>query len=193
MDVRTRWIHAGLLAATALAGVLALSGCAGQAPHRAELVAPDFTIDAVVTLPEGAPRDGSQPRSRRPARYLLQPGGELRAAFGAGVGGDTIPPLARRLTPAEIEDLWSLAEDAGLLEGTPEGRIAWGSTWDAPPTGAAAVVSVSARGRRVHVGRSLGTGMGGGLGSPATERLIDRLAELAWEPAYASVPGTSGD
>ncbi len=166
--------------------VALLGGCASASPMGATIAPQDFSLDAVVVTPEGAEPGRHTPRARRPGRYQLAPDGSLLVALGAGVGTDTIPVLARRLTPSERDGLWRLADSAGLFETDPPGRIAWGETWEAPPIGASAIVSVTHDGRRVHVGAPLGAGGG----SPRVEALIDRLAALAWEPdsAWAWTP-----
>lgn len=185
--MRTRGASVGGLLLAAVTAVV--SGCAGAPPAGATAAPPDFSLDALVVIPDGTAPTPATPRSRRPGRYQLTPDGSLRAALGTGVDAGTIPALARRLTPAERDGLYRLAGEAGLLERDPPGRIAWGETWDPPPTGASAVVSVTHAGRRVHVGASLGTREDSG----GIEALVDRLAALAWEPSSASWTAAAGD
>ncbi|MEZ6244028.1 MAG: hypothetical protein R3B57_13410 [Phycisphaerales bacterium] len=173
----------------ALAAALLATGCATPTPIDASGAPEDFSIDALVVIPDGAEPTPDTPRSRRPGRYQLSPDGSLRVALGSGVGTDTIPALARRLTREERGDLWRLTRAAGLIDDDPPGRIAWGETWDAPPIGASAILSITHDGRRVHVGAPLE--LSGG--SPGVEALIDRLAALAWEPSSAWASAPTGD
>ena len=172
----------GLVAPLAAALFTAMGGCAGAPPGGVTASPRDFSLDALVVVPDGSEASPSAPRSRRPGRYQLAPDGSLRVALGPGVDAETIPALARRLTPAERDELYRLTGEAGLLEDDPPGRIAWGGTWQAPPVGASAIVSVTHGGRRVHVGAPLGAR----YGSPRVEALVDRLAALAWEPSTPS-------
>ncbi len=178
-------------AALAAAGLTlaGLAGCAASVPRGATIAPADFSLDALVLVPEGSEPSPSTPRARRPARYQLEPDGSLRAALGVGVGPDTIPALARRLTPSERDGLWRLARDAGLLGQDVPGRISWGGTWDPPPIGASAILSVTHDGHRVHVGAPLAFGGG----SPEVEALLDRLAALAWEPDVSWASAPAGD
>jgi len=173
----------------ALGAALLATGCAAPGSSEGGGAPEDFSLDALVVIPDGAEPTPETPRARRPGRYQLGPDGSLRVALGSGVGEDTIPALARRLTPTERGQVWRLAHEAGLFDDDPPGRIAWGETWDAPPIGASAIVSVTHDGRRVHVGAPLEAAGG----SPDVEALIDRLAALAWEPSSSWAAAPTGD
>lgn len=89
-----------------------LAGCA-SAPETAAPPAPpaplappeDFAL--AVTRPPGLGNAESVGM-----RWILEPGGALRAAAGQGVLSTTYPPIARRLNEAQVAEVWSLATAA---------------------------------------------------------------------------------
>lgn len=57
-----------------------------------------------------------------PARFVIEPGGQLRASTGAGATRDTLPPRTRLLSDTQVTDLYGLIVRRGLAlpgEGTP--------------------------------------------------------------------------
>lgn len=85
--------------------VALVGGCA-RGPVRDASALPeqrpgDFTLGLVVFGDEGA----SSPASRS-ARYIIEPGGEFRASFGAGSDALTYPPFTRMLDEQILESAW---------------------------------------------------------------------------------------
>lgn len=93
--------------AVVLAAVCA--GC-GARPARTDAFPPrppaDLTIAVTVIAAEG-----SMPE---PARFVIEPGGQLRAATGAGSAPDTLPPRTRLLTDAQVTQLYGIIAREGL-------------------------------------------------------------------------------
>ena len=69
----------------------------------------DFTMGLVVF---GVP-DSDKP-AQRSARYIVEPAGTLRAAFGAGSDGLTFPDITRRLDKQTLDSIWSQISAMGL-------------------------------------------------------------------------------
>lgn len=157
---------------------LGLLGCASTARGVADARPADFTLDALVRDPVG--RGEGAKRWRRPARYLVGADGSLRVAFGPGVSERTIPRLARMLDAEQLDELWAMAEAAGVTRGDSPHAIEWGDTWAVPRDEPSVVLSVTGHGRRVHTGAALGASSG--LGAPRIEALVDRLGAWSWMP-----------
>ena len=66
----------------------------------------DLTIAVTVIAPEGS--------SPEPARFVIEPGGQLRAAVGAGSAPETLPPMTRLLTDAQVTQLYGVIAREGL-------------------------------------------------------------------------------
>jgi len=169
MDART-------LAILALAA-LSVGGCASSPDPESLTTRPDdFSIAATILAPEDDPRSGrGLPRSLRPARYIVDPDGILRASVGPGSRPATIPPPTRQLTVAQLDHLWTLARDARLLESAAQVH----NPDLAPPAPglSVAIVEFAEAGRRAAVRIPLDRASTDSL---AAEELIDHLAELAW-------------
>lgn len=85
------------------------------------------------------------------------------------------PPIARTLTPRELDQLWSLVRQTGLVESSDQAIVVDPASIAAFKTGeTAALVWLAQNGRRttyrVPLDRQSDTAV-------STERLIDRLAE----------------
>ena len=80
-----------------------------------------------------------------PARFVIEPDGVLRAATGAGVGPSVYPPRTRRLTDAQVSDVYSVVTRQGLDRGIGGKPFRLG---DAQPAGAWIVVEVTAHEHR---------------------------------------------
>lgn len=71
----------------------------------------DFAIAATLFVGEAGPAD------LQPMRFVIQPDGVLRAARGAGVSLDILPPRTRELTQAQLSHIYNLAVREGLDRG----------------------------------------------------------------------------
>jgi hypothetical protein len=156
-------------------------GCSSSpAPvRRAEAPAPqarpnDFTLAMSVYAPAGT-QESKLPRSLKPGRYVLEPDGALRG--GSGAKAPAYPPIARQLTPEQMDQIWRLVRDSELLDPDNPARVDDPSAISVSPDRVMATVYLAAAGTR----RSLRVLMD--RGSPtamAAEQLADRLAEMAW-------------
>lgn len=189
-----REVWAGGLALVA-GGVLA--GCAASTRPRASGEVPeDFGF--AVAIPAGAEMTALYPEHAellgKPAWYMVEPDGTLRAARGAPRMDGPVPPFVRRLSPAQRRELFALLESRGAL--TP-----WSSTSQGlgvPVGDASRVVSGEDGGGAIGVwwsanGRSRSFAVApasqGSDGEPAwnTVRdavaLLERWAWIATDPA----------
>lgn len=69
----------------------------------------DFTLGVVVMG-----TDESDPTSRKPARYIIEPDGSFRASVGSGSSTSTYPPFTRRLEPDQLDQVWDLVRAIDL-------------------------------------------------------------------------------
>ncbi|MEM9419205.1 MAG: hypothetical protein AAGA25_09180 [Planctomycetota bacterium] len=103
------WLAALLLCA----GVLGLLGCESanrQAVIDATAYPPDFTLEFFV---QSQPWPGETPTpDQRPAQHTVTPDRTLRAALGPGVSPRFHPPATATLAPADMAELFQLAEAA---------------------------------------------------------------------------------
>jgi len=163
----------------------AVGGCAGSpmeddapgASASATRSRPtDFTLAVTVrgTSPARAARGGSPapvPPGLRPARYVIEADGVLRAALGPGANDETFPAATRRLDPADLDRLWAIVARAGWLDADPQG-VGWGALGpDVPTTGT--TIAVSGRGAQRMI---LAT-----RGDASARALAEALAGLAWQ------------
>lgn len=155
--------------------LLVLTGCHATLPDPASLAGrpDDFVLSAMVYT--AAPAAPGTPRARRPARYIVEADEVLRVAVGQGAGRETYPPPTRVLTVTQMERLWVLVRDSGLLER--ENRYLLPSpAWDSTDP-VAAEIDVGYRGGRAHLLVPLD---GADAESIEAERLVDELAALSW-------------
>lgn len=136
----------------------------------------DFTLAVTVLTPRELLRV-DLPRSLRPARYIIEADGALRAAVGPGAGATTFPPRTRQLTAREFDGLWRQLRETALLDPGHPARVSDPETVTRAPDRTTALIYVSFEGTRrtlrVLLDRSSEDAV-------AAERLVDRLAELAW-------------
>ncbi len=140
----------------------------------------DFTLSITVVVPgidEAAL--ASLSRAEKPARYIVEPDGILRAAVGPGATPRVFPGQTRRLSDAQLNRLWRLVRETGLLESGSITRISNTETFFPPPGRATALISITADGRVRAFAVRLPVG---DPPSAATTQLIDEVAELAWIP-----------
>lgn len=116
------------------------------------------------------------PRWARPAFYVLEPDGTLRAEFGPGVTGKSLPVIARRLDPAQADLIYNTARSANLLEPDAQGRVR--SPLDLNPEHelpeARVVVTVEGRTRYLAIPLHANDATG-------ARPVIDELATLTWQ------------
>lgn len=153
--------------------VLLASTLIACAPNRAGYDEPrpgnrpgDFALGVVVRGDRGdRPTDHD-------ARYILDSDGVLGASYGAGSSLRTDPGFTRRLTPAELDNLWALV--GTLVAGSDQAPPTLGTGAPDPydPEMDRIVVESRAQGAdRVLVFART---------NPDASRLVDALAELAW-------------
>lgn len=139
----------------------------------------DFALHVVVIPRQEAETAGAAPRWARPAAFLVEPGGRLRALFGEGALDGRVPPIARQLSPWEEDDLYATALAAGVLEAEPPApltRIPAVEVY-APIPGQPATVlfDVAAQGRA----RALAATLDDPAAGPQ-RALVEALNELTW-------------
>ena len=171
MRAPTRYRVCALLAGWCL---LAAAACAAKrTPARALDDAPyDFAVHARVS----AVRDWTDdtPIELQPSHYILEPGGALRAATGPGAQ-DRYPPFVTRLQPHEVERLWRLIRDSGLLEEDNPIRVSASEQFTIPGRTNAELV-VTFQGERWRFRTTLESGT---LESTAVRRIVNQLAAEA--------------
>lgn len=158
----------------------ALAGCAVRHGEPGVMAMdeppPDFAIAATVYAPQRAPAAAMRPRSMRPARYVLEPDLVLHAAVGPGADEEVFPAQTRRLRYRDMERLWRLARDSGVLDpGSPQ-RIGAPEVYAPSADRTTAVLTVSFGGVRRSYRVLLDERGDSGPG----RELVDELAELAW-------------
>lgn len=93
--------------------LLLVCGCSQSTP-RTDTGLPDqrpgdFVLGLVVF--GGGEED---PAATRSARYIIEPGGVLRASFGDGSDGLTYPPITREIDEATLDTIWAMISDLGV-------------------------------------------------------------------------------
>lgn len=138
----------------------------------------DFTLAVTVLAPEREPAE-TPPRSQRPARYIVEPSGALRAATGEGATPRVYPGITRQLTEPQWQRLWRLTADTGLLEPGSLARIDNTEIFFPSRDRATALIYIRQQGEEAHFAVRLPVG---DASSAAVARLIDEVAALAWIP-----------
>lgn len=155
----------------------AIAACATQAPapRLADDSPADFTLEVTVR----SPRAGEVPRAMRAGRYILEPGGSLRAAVGPGASHQTYPPRAADLAPIDVERIWRLVRDSGLLTDSSPYAISTPDDAWASASRAIAIVTLVIDGQRSTFAVPLEDP------NPTPRNvaaIVDRLARLAGVP-----------
>jgi hypothetical protein len=170
---------------TSAAFVLAfLMGCHTPSSVPYAQVAPppqtrphDFVLAATVIGPTRTVEPVGLPRSLKPARYIVEADGCLRAATGPGSDEQTFPPRSRQLTPRQADQLWRLVLDSGLLDPASPVRVQDVNTIERPTNRTIALLWISyadsATTLRVPLDRAARESL-------AAEQIVDCLAEWAW-------------
>ena len=82
-----------------------------RSPLATSSVPDDFSVDITILAAEEGPR-----AEARNARYVLFPDGTLRYANLPGRGPNTLPPIVRRLSHRQVEELWNRVRQLGLTD-----------------------------------------------------------------------------
>ncbi|MCW5777111.1 MAG: hypothetical protein KIS87_11795 [Phycisphaeraceae bacterium] len=174
------------LFACCAAGLLAVS-CASRPtdPARFTSAPADFTLSVTVLSPARsmAEVDRLPPRAR-PACYLVEPDGSFRVAVGPAASPKVFPPLTRQLTREQVDLVWSLARDAGILDADHPGRVQNVETFVRPGGNATiALIYAGFAGSQRHVAVALDAAH---ADPAAVAPLIDELNTLAWMRAWSA-------
>lgn len=78
---------------------------------------PDFAVSATLLLPGDVAAPGA-PTWVRPAWYVVEADGRLRAREGVRSPAATLPPLVRQLRYEDVRELWSTVRAGGLMGDT---------------------------------------------------------------------------
>lgn len=159
-----------------LLALVVVAGCSGKRvdPVMLREAPSDLAVDVMV-FGEDGPR---VVRSRRPARYLLETGGVLRAEVGTTQPRRVYPGVTRRLTSGQVDGVWRLLSESGLLAEESTGRVS-GEGVTRPSRGQTTALVTA---RYAGVTRSFRATLGeGGDDSRRAEEIVDRLASLAGE------------
>jgi hypothetical protein len=165
---------------------LALGGCLSRRaePPPAQAAIPedrpaDFTLAVTVYSPVSAKIAGALPRALRPARYVVEPDGTLRAAptTPAPAARAAFPPRARTLTPRQMDQIWRLLRDTALLEPTNPARVEDPGAVELSPDRTTATLYIAFADRRTSLRLLLDRGSEDAL---SAERIADHLAALAF-------------
>lgn len=149
--------------------VLAVAGCRSSPEVAGMASAPeDFSIAVIV-------RGTVRGSSIGAGHFMVEPGGTFRVG-GLAPGRrqeEVTPGRWRDLSPEEVQGLWTLVRDSGILDTAREAAV--GSGADLPRQGVIADISVAYAGARRTVRRE--------LDGPSADRgarsIVDRLAALA--------------
>lgn len=132
----------------------------------------DFTIAVAVHNP-GAAR--GTPPALRPARFVFEADGTLRAA--PSPAGRGWPPPVRTLPPSVQDEFWRLVRDSGLLERDSPYRAFGPVVIDSNQAGAVAVFDLAYAGAQVRALVPLDRATDEAV---LAETIVGRLAQLAW-------------
>lgn len=170
-----------LLVIVCVAWAVALAGCAGGSRLDAGAASPeDFAFGVII--PAGLASSATTPPDQRtgallePACYLLASDGTLRAAFGRLDPERRLPPIVRRVSREQREELYRTLHASGLLAPNAAGQ----------PVGDAgeAIGTIEDRANPQPV--AAGTGMVGVWWSAAGRRRSFTILPVASEDARAT-------
>jgi hypothetical protein len=137
----------------------------------------DFTLAMTVYSPASPRVAATLPRALRPARYIVEPDGSLRAASGPAARAATFPPLARTLTPRQMDQVWRLVRDTALLDPANPARVEDPLTLELSPSHTTATLYIAFADRRTSLRLLLDRGSADAL---SAEQIADHLAALAF-------------
>lgn len=174
--------------AAAAVAIVVLGACSSDGQQRSagtsRAVPGDFALEVTVySPPVPAARIEDLPRTTRPGRYVLEADGTLRSVHGPESDRWPFVPMTRQLTPMQREHVWRLARDAGLLDTDHPGRLESAGAAIIGRSQPTAIIETVGLGRRLVMAVALDRPDGSSLvaADDATTRLIDRLAQLAWQ------------
>ncbi|MBK7403703.1 MAG: hypothetical protein IPJ41_03475 [Phycisphaerales bacterium] len=151
-----------------------------EAPPLPEHAPDDFTLSITVMGPAATLEEATAaPRPQRPARYIIEPDGILRAAVGPGATPRVFPGQTRQLDDAQIERLWRLTTNTGLLEPDTLARVENTETFFPSRDRPTALLYIKEDGHTASYAVRLPIG---DAESPAVTQLIDEIAAMAWIP-----------
>lgn len=165
---------------------LLLSAC-GSTPRKLERSTStppnrrpdDLALAATVFAPRVPLPDADLPRAIRPARYIIEADGVLRAAMGGAADSSAFPARIRQLSPRQADQVWEVLAESGLLaEGNPN-RLNDPNEAIRSGDRTTAMFFFSYGGTRASLRVVLDRSTPDAI---AAERVIDHLAELAWAP-----------
>ena len=132
----------------------------------------NFSIDVTILAAED-----EADAHRRTARYVLFPDGSLHHDARPGVGPNTLPPMSRRLSKAQMAALWAKARELGLVDTTKADQVENFRRVVHPSSGHAYLVAFTADGDYWNYTRGVPEGE---RLDPALTELIRELAMLSW-------------
>lgn len=199
----------------AAAGVLPLAACSsqskpqpgadGSAPPDAErprlltmqgdrpidaATPSDFWISLTVAGPSRAGGVSATPRAMRPARYVMEPDRQLRAAVGLGASEASFPPALRRLSDEQVARLWRIVDAAGFMGPDHASRAKGMIVFETLPEKTMYALNIFAQGERRQL--LIDGEDPAAPGRDAARRLADTLAELSWLDEPPQPDGGSG-
>jgi hypothetical protein len=134
----------------------------------------DFTLAASVYAPPRA-RPADLPRSLRAGRFVVETDGWLR--HGAGPRALPYPARTRQLSPHQMDQLWRLVRESGLLDPEHPAVVDDPGSIAAGHDRGLAVIYIAFAGERRTLRVLLDRTSEGAI---EAERITDRLADLAW-------------
>jgi hypothetical protein len=170
----TRIVFGGLIGLGLLASAGGLAGCAGSPAPDPSALEPSRPADFALGLTVFGPVSDTARPGQRPARYLLEPDGWLRAAIGPGANQTVHPTLARWLDAPTRDALWAMARGASL-GGDGVTPIESPERFDPPAGRRVYLIELTAGGHRYSAAVSEGDPGAGPIAA-----IADRLAGLAW-------------
>ncbi len=184
MWTSTQFVRSWTAAAAVPLAACLLAGCRAPLTHAPASRPEDFALAVTVTPRPGLvtvenpdPWVGLAPYAR-PARYVLEVDGTLRADFGPGVREPGFPGGVRWLSEPERDALYALAAQQGLLTVNAPGFQRAAEAVSPPTEEAFAVASFSLDGR--HLGVTARIEDDADPASAALRPLVVELARLTW-------------
>lgn len=152
-------------------------GCASTHPTGSSRdyyasVPENFSIDVTILAAKDEPE-----AHRRTARYVVFPDGSLRHEARPGAGPNTLPNLSRRLSKAQMADLWARIRELGLVDASKADGVENFRRAVKPSSGHAYLIAITADGDYWNFTRGVPEGE---RLDPALTAMIRELAALAW-------------